>query len=44
MMPKNNIGYVFMICTLLFSAILNAILFGDMAGLVISISRTSTYI
>ena len=40
MMPKNEAGYLFMVATLLSSAILNAILFGDLAGLVVSLSQT----
>ena len=44
MMPKNDISYLFMVGTLICSSILNAILFGDMAGLVINITRVETYI
>ena len=44
MMPKNELGYLHMVITLLTSAILNAILFGDMAGLIVSSSKTSVRI
>jgi len=37
MMPKNEKEYLFLVVTLLFSAILNAIIFGDIAGLVLSL-------
>jgi hypothetical protein len=43
-MPKNVIGYLFCVVALLFSAILNAIIFGDIAGLVLSLSKDATYI
>jgi hypothetical protein len=43
-MPKNEVGYLFCSVTLLFAAILNAIIFGDIAGLVLSLSRDSTMI
>ena len=44
MMPKNEPGYLFMIISLLISAILNAIIFGDIAGLVLTIQREETLI
>ena len=43
-MPKNDPGYLFMVVTLLFSAILNAIIFGDIAGLVLALSKEETII
>ena len=42
MMPRNEVGYAFMCVTLIASSLLNAILFGDIAGLVISISKIQT--
>lgn len=39
MMPKNEKEYLFLVVTLLFSAILNAIIFGDIAGLVLSLQQ-----
>ena len=41
MMPKNEPEYGFMVCSLLISAIFNAIIFGDIAGLVDNISKES---
>ena len=40
-MPKNEPEYGFMVCSLLISAIFNAIIFGDIAGLVDNISKES---
>ena len=37
MMPKNRPGYAFMVGSLLLSAIMNAIIFGDIAGLIVTI-------
>jgi hypothetical protein len=41
-MPKNDIGYLFCVGTLLISAIMNAVIFGDIAGLVLNLSREET--
>lgn len=41
-MPKNERGYLFCVITLLFSAVLNAIIFGDIAGLVYALSIDET--
>lgn len=38
-MPKNEIGYTFCAVFLVFSAILNALLFGDVAGLIVNNSK-----
>ena len=43
-MPKNEPGYVYCAVALLFSAILNAMIFGDIAGLVFSLSKDSAQI
>lgn len=43
-MPKNDIGYLFCVCTLLLSAVLNAVIFGDIAGLVLSLKKEETKI
>jgi len=37
-MPKNSIEYGFYVITLILSAILNALIFGDIAGLVLKLS------
>jgi hypothetical protein len=44
MMPKNNLEYLFMVITLIASAILNAIIFGDIAGLVYSLQKEESKI
>jgi hypothetical protein len=44
MMPKNNLEYLYMVLTLITSAILNAILFGSMAELIVSSSKTQVRI
>ena len=43
-MPKNNIEYLFLVASLLGSAILSALIFGDIATLVLVISKEETRI
>jgi hypothetical protein len=43
-MPKNEFGYMFFISTLIASAILNALIFGDIAGLVLALNLEETTI
>ena len=43
-MPKNEIEYIFCVLILLFSALLEAIIFGDIAGLVQSLSKEESRI
>ena len=43
-MPKNDIEYLFLVMSLTASSILSALIFGDIAGLVISISKDQTRI
>jgi len=44
MMPKNKMEYLFMVGSLILSAILNAIIFGDIAGLVLNLTKEETTI
>ena len=43
-MPKNDREYLFYVGTLIFSAIVNAIVFGDLAGLVLNLSKEESMI
>ena len=43
-MPKNNIGYSYCVLTLLLSAILNALIFGDVASLIVSLKKNENAI
>ena len=43
-MPKNELEYIYCIMVLLTSAIINAIVFGDIAGLVLNLTKEDTRI
>ena len=43
-MPKNEPEYIYCIMVLLTSAIINAIVFGDIAGLVLNLTKDDTRI